>query len=274
MESGAGIGATAGENRNFMTTTWILLRGLIREQAHWQGFDRRLAEVLGEGNEVRCVDLPGNGRRHHERSPCTVAAMVDAARAELGDQVLSRRPRLVALSLGGMVGMDWLRRFPGELGGAALINSSTARFSPFYQRLQIGNYPRLLSDVLLSRDTEGKERTILELTTNLLAPDRLAEVAREWALIAGQRPVSTANSLRQLWAATRFRAPVQLPEGSPVLIVNGGGDRLVSPRCSQALSRAWNRPLSVHPRAGHDLSLDAPDWLARELKSWATASDS
>ncbi|KAF0806325.1 hydrolase [Alcanivorax xiamenensis] len=251
-----------------MTTTWILLRGLIREQAHWQGFDRHLADVLGGEHEVRCVDLPGNGQRYHERSPTTVAEMVDAARAELGDEVLSRRPRLVALSLGGMVGMDWLRRFPGELGGAALINSSTARFSPFHQRLRARNYPRLLRDVLLSRDTENKERAILELTTNLLAPERLTEVAREWALIAGGRPVSTANSLRQLWAAARFQAPARLPGSSPVLIVNGGGDRLVSPCCSQALARAWNRPLSVHPAAGHDLSLDAPDWLARELKSW------
>ncbi|HAV70244.1 MAG TPA: alpha/beta hydrolase, partial [Alcanivorax sp.] len=44
-----------------MPTTWILLRGLVREQAHWNGFADRLAGALGADHRVMCMDLPGNG---------------------------------------------------------------------------------------------------------------------------------------------------------------------------------------------------------------------
>ena len=62
-----------------MPTTWILLRGLVREQAHWNGFADRLAGALGADHRVMCMDLPGNGVRHRDRSPTRIAAMVDAA---------------------------------------------------------------------------------------------------------------------------------------------------------------------------------------------------
>ena len=49
-----------------MQTTWILLRGLVREQAHWEGFAERLASGVlltyeGEGHTITfqgssCVD--------------------------------------------------------------------------------------------------------------------------------------------------------------------------------------------------------------------------
>ena len=66
-----------------MPTTWILLRGLVREQAHWNGFADRLAGALGADHRVMCMDLPGNGLRHRDRSPTRIAAMVDAAREDL-----------------------------------------------------------------------------------------------------------------------------------------------------------------------------------------------
>ncbi len=51
-----------------MQTTWILLRGLVREQAHWEGFAERLASALGDGHRVLALDLPGNGVLHRRRS--------------------------------------------------------------------------------------------------------------------------------------------------------------------------------------------------------------
>ena len=66
-----------------MPTTWILLRGLVREQAHWNGFADRLAGALGADHRVMCMDLPGNGVRHRDRSPTRIAGMVEAAREDL-----------------------------------------------------------------------------------------------------------------------------------------------------------------------------------------------
>ncbi|MFP1684373.1 alpha/beta fold hydrolase [Alloalcanivorax sp. C16-1] len=249
-------------------TTWILLRGLVREQAHWNGFAERLAGALGTGHRVLPVDLPGNGVLHRQASPTRVAGMVARLRETLREQGVHGPVRLVALSLGGMVAVEWLRHHPEEIAAAALINSSAAPFSPFWRRLRPRNYGRIVFQGLLARDREARERMILELTTNHLSAEQRARIAEGFATVNALRPVSAANTVRQLWAAARFRAPRTLPAGAPVLIVNGAGDRLVHPDCSRALARAWQCPLAVHPDGGHDLSLDAPDWLATTLAAW------
>ena len=255
-----------------MQTTWILLRGLVREQAHWDGFAERLASALGSGHRVLPLDLPGNGVLHREPSPTRVAAMVDAAREQLAALGVDGPVRLVALSLGGMVAVEWLKRHPEQITGAALINSSAAPFSPFWRRLRPRNYGRIVCQGLLARDRLSRERMILAITTNHLSAACRDEIARRFLAVDRARPVSAANTVRQLWAAARFRAPAALPEGPEVLVINGAGDRLVHRDCSRALARAWSRPLVAHPDGGHDLSLDAPAWLTDTLVRWATAA--
>ncbi|GAA5120927.1 alpha/beta hydrolase [Alloalcanivorax gelatiniphagus] len=250
-------------------TTWVLLRGLVREQAHWDGFAERLAGALGNGHRVLPVDLPGNGALHRRASPTRVAGMVACLRETLRQQGVEGPVRLVALSLGGMVAVEWLRHHPEEITAAALINSSAAPFSPFWRRLRPRNYGRIVFQGLLARDREARERMILEITTNHLSAEERGVIAERFATVNALRPVSALNTVRQLWAAARFRAPAALPAGPAVLIVNGAGDRLVHPRCSQVLARAWRLPLAVHRDGGHDLSLDAPDWLADTLTQWA-----
>jgi pimeloyl-ACP methyl ester carboxylesterase len=252
-----------------MATTWILLRGLVREHAHWDRFPDCLAGALDAGHRIVCLDLPGNGTLHTLRSPMRVAGMVAAARAQLLRRGIQGPVRLVALSLGGMVAVEWLRRHPEEVEGAVLINSSAARFSPFWQRLRPANYGRILFTGWLGRDRLRRERMILEITTNRLSADQKEQLARRFVAVDRARPVSAANTFRQLWAALRFRAPATLPERA-VLIINGGGDRLVNPACSHALANAWHRPLAVHAAGGHDLSLDDPLWLAATLAQWWT----
>ena len=79
-----------------------------------------------------------------------------------------------------------------------------------------------------------------------------------------RHPVSTRNALRQLWAAASFSAP-KAPPSMPTLILCGLGDHLVDPRCSAALAAHWGCPLATHPTAGHDLPLDAADWVLTQL---------
>lgn len=252
-----------------MPTTWILLRGLVREQAHWNGFADHLADALGPEHLVMCIDLPGNGVRYREHSPTRIAAMVDAAREDLARRGVDGPVKLVALSLGGMVAVEWLRRYPDQVAGAALVNSSAAPVSPFWHRLKPANYFPIVRYGLLGRDRLKRERMILEITTNRLSDADKDRIARQFQQIDEARPVATANTMRQLSAAARFRAPARLPAGRPVLVVSAAGDRLVDPRCSTALAERWSAQRAVHPDGGHDLSLDDPRWLARTLADWA-----
>lgn len=247
-----------------MGRTWVLLRGLVREQRHWEDFPAQFQASVPQ-DRVVTVDLPGNGQFWQERSPTRIAAMVAHLREQLDREGHPAPYHLVALSLGGMVAVQWLCQAPGEVAFAGLINTSASRYSPFWRRLRPGNYGRLLRDAVFSRDRLRKEVAILEITSNLRDRDFLQELAQHWADYAVEQPVSVSNSLRQLLAAMRFRAPSALPHSVPAMIINGAGDRLVSPACSQVLSQAWELPLKAHPQAGHDLPLDAPQWLINTL---------
>ena len=61
--------------------------------------------------------------------------------------------------------------------------------------------------------------------------------------------------------------------GVPILLLASLGDRLVSPRCSERIARAWNAPLRMRPDAGHDLPLDDPDWVLGQLLDWHARQD-
>lgn len=238
---------------------WILLRGLTREAGHWGGFGPLLASRTGE--PVEAIDLPGNGARWREPSPASVRATTfDACRRTAGPEPVI----LVAMSLGAMVALEWARLAPDTVAGCALINTSAGGASWPWQRLRPANYPRLLG-LLRPAAALDLERQVLAMTSARAA--ELDQEARRWAAIRTARPVSAPNAVRQLWAAARYRAPREAPP-MPLLLLASEGDGLVSNRCSRELAHRWQAPLRMHPWAGHDLPLDDPQWLVRELCEW------
>lgn len=243
-------------------STWVLLRGLSRESRHWGAFAEQLRQAAGAAPLV-ALDLPGNGRRNAERSPASVGAMVADLRRQLRQRGLAPPYRLLALSLGAMVAVDWAHCQPQELDGAVLINTSLRPFSPCWQRLRSAAWPAL-AGLLRQTDAGRRERIILGLTSNRpTTPQTLAE----WTAWAGQNPVAPGNALRQLLAAARYVAPAA-PPAVPLLVLASAGDRLVDVRCSRALAWAWQTAYAEHPAAGHDLPLDDGPWVARQVAWW------
>lgn len=248
--------------------TWILLRGLARERGHWGDFVGQLQKAL-PCDRLIALDLPGNGVLHRQPSPVRVEAMVEHCRAELGRLGATPPFHLLGLSMGGMVVACWMQHHPTELGGGVLINTSMRPFSPFHHRLRPGAWWPLLGS-LASLGPRSAESRILRLTSNL--PARQRAVLGAWTALRQAHPVSIANSLRQLLAAARFRAQAQGPD-VPVLVLSSQGDRLVDPRCSQALVQRWQCAAATHPLAGHDLTLDAGKWVAAEIARWLGAAN-
>lgn len=251
-------------------TTWVLLRGLARESRHWGDFARRLKMRLPPDDSVVAIDLPGNGVLHAEASPTRVADMVAAGRARLATQRAAGPCAIIALSMGGMVAVEWAYLHPDEISGCVLINSSFGGLAPPWRRLQPGSYVPLLKLLWLGTKTLARERRILELTS-ADAPRHTA-LPNRWAAIYAGCPVSTKNTLRQLAAAARYRAPPG-PAPVPLLVLAAALDRLVSPHCSRAAAMHWAMPLQLHPSAGHDLPLDDPDWVIERLLAWWQALD-
>lgn len=248
--------------------TWVLLRGLMREQRHWGRFPNLLAETVA-GAEVVTPDLPGNGERHALPSPTTVAGMVAFCRQDLLARGLRPPYSLLALSLGGMVAVEWASRHPDELTRCVLINTSMRPHSRFHQRLRWQNYGAIVRQ-LLDGGVEQQERLILRLTSRHGDAAERAGLLHRWLGYQREFPVARANALRQLWSAARYRAPAARP-AVPLLVLGSAGDQLVDPRCSRRLAEAWQAEHHEHPDAGHDLPLDDGAWVAGRVAKWLAA---
>lgn len=240
-------------------STWVLLRGLTREVRHWGDFPGELARAL-PGANVIALELPGCGEQNGQACPASVPGMAEQCRTALHAEPPYY---LLGMSLGGMVAASWAERHPAEVAGLVLINTSFGSFSALPRRLRPRAWPLLLR-ILTGRSAEARERLVVELTSG--RPQDFGQVAVDWAAIRRERPVSHRNGLRQLLAAARYRAPRTEPV--PTLVLTGAGDRLVDPRCSMAIARRWGCALGMHPRAGHDLTLDDSGWTLEQIRKW------
>lgn len=248
---------------------WVLLRGLTRESRHWGAFPAALQRAC-DAAEVLTPDLPGSGLLHGRRSPARIEDMVECYRSELQARLMPPPYRLCALSLGAMVAVQWAHRHAGEIEAMVLMNTSLRPINPFFRRLRPRAYADALRLALLGNDAEQRERIILRRTSRMRQDD--PTLLGAWADLRRQCPVSRGNAWRQLLAAWRYRAPASPPR-VPTLILCGAGDQLVNPRCSAQIARRWDLPILTHPDAGHDLSLDAPDWVVRQICDWWSTAD-
>lgn len=244
-------------------STWVFLRGLMREQRHWGSFPDAFRHSMPDARIVMS-DLPGNGVRYADASPDNIAGMLRVCRADLHARGLRGPYRLFALSLGAMLATAWCTAYPEEISAAVLVNTSMRPHGRFYQRLRWQNYGAFAA-LAVAGNAPRQESTILRLTSNCHGGD--AGLLADWIGYQRQHPVRRANALRQLLAAARFRAPSGAP-AVPLLLLASRADRLVDCSCSVRLAQAWDAELHLHPDAGHDLPLDDPAWVARTVQNW------
>lgn len=245
-------------------STWILLRGLTREGGHWGKFPEVLRERLGQARIV-ALDLPGNGSLNHLDSPTRIEAMTQWCRAQVLGLDLTPPYRLLGMSMGAMVAIDWAHTDPRAIAGCVLINTSVRPDDPWYRRLRPTSYAALLQLALPGGSDKSREQAILKLTSRNRAA--AADALEAWQQLRRSRPVSVRNAVRQVVAAARFRAPSSALE-PPLLVLASRRDALVDVRCSIGLARRWHAEIAVHSQAGHDLPLDDAPWVADQVAQW------
>ena len=262
------------------TRRWVLLRGLVREQRHWNDFPEIFNGYFPQ-DELILHDFPGNGKRNGEKSATLIQDMVEDIRYTLtsdsltSDSIAADRKgqpvHIIALSLGAMVATEWMVRYPHECAASVLISTSMKGLNPLHQRLLPSTYPSIIRSLLLPGSLEKKESRNMDLVSNITAEDkaRRENLIRQWAEYAREYPVSASNGLRQVIAAARFHIPDIKPE-QPVLILRSLADHLVSPECSAALADYWQKPMQTHETAGHDIPLDDADWVCTRILQWLT----
>jgi pimeloyl-[acyl-carrier protein] methyl ester esterase len=249
---------------NNLGQNWILLRGLTREAAHWGSFETHLQQAFPDA-QIHALDLPGTGIYYQQPSPDSIPEITRQIRQQAHENGwLQAKATLLSLSLGGMISWEWLQRYPAEINGAILINTSLATLNPFYHRLRWQNYFKLIQ-IAMQKEIYRRELAILKLVSNL--EENYKTTAREWEQIQTHRPVSLQNAKRQTLAAANYRPALQQPI-APVLLLNSLGDRLVAPCCSTTISKRWSLPLVTHLWAGHDICIDDGAWVINRLLEW------
>lgn len=242
---------------------WLLLRGLTREARHWGRFPQQLAKsnLVGANDEVLCIDLPGTGDQNHRSSPTSIDGIV----ADVKDQWEAKRQssenwHLFTISLGGMVGLEWCSKYPEDFQSLVTINTSAQGLAPWYKRLQ-GKAIKNIARTFLTRDLHQKQKLIIDLTSQ--KHKNSEELASEWADIERSKPIAVKTFIAQLYAATRFHLPGELK--TPLLILSSEGDELAHPTCSVNLAKRYSCAHKIHPNAGHDLTLDDPEWVIQQM---------
>lgn len=246
---------------------FYLIRGLIRESRHWGEVPELLVSAF-PGCRVTTIDIPGAGSEFRVKSSWTIADMVRRMRKTfLDNRTGNETPILVVISLGGMIGTQWMQDFPDDFAKAVLINTSFGDLSPLHHRMQPRALGWLLKSFVLENDQ--REARILQLVSN--NPAVFRKNLQRWESIQADRPVRFDNTLRQLWAAASFRAGGWQPQ-VPVLLLAAKKDRLVNVKCSRSIASAWKAPLVEHPTAGHDISVDDPQWIVEQIRLFTEAT--
>jgi len=237
------------------SVNWLLLRGLGRDQRHWGAFPKLLQQAFPE-HRVLTPDLPGNGSLAHLKSPASIAQATNYYRLWVKEQAAIGPIALIGLSMGGMVALDWLNRFPEDISFACVINTSMKGCSLPWQRMRLSAMLRLLLFGLISK--KQQEHQVRLLTTNMQSSPQALE--RQWYEWAKASSPGFFNLIRQLWAAANFEI-THLSHHKKLLLLASSYDHLVKSSASRRIAERWKVPLIEHPQAGHDLSLDDPQWI-------------
>ncbi|NTS76457.1 alpha/beta hydrolase [Catenovulum sp. SM1970] len=241
----------------------LLIRGLLRNQYHWGDFPKQLSIQLKR--RVICLDIPGNGHQYREDSPSSISAMRQSLSVQLDGQLPKQQSvDVVAISMGGMIALEWAQAEPKRIQSLCLINTSLKQFSPFYQRLNWQCYPLVTVFLFLSKIK--KEHMVFKLTSNINDKYVRQDTINHWLAIAKQFPVRTVNAFRQLFAAASSPI-IKKPQQKCILLVSEN-DQLVSAKCSKAIAQFWSLPILLNDKAGHDMALDDADFVITALRSW------
>lgn len=242
----------------------ILLRGLAREAGHWLDFPALLHQQLGAHSRIHLVDFPGCGQYYQQAALSSVSAMTEHARREVASATLVARHEsifVIGISMGGMVALDWAQRYPEELRGVVLINSSAGNH-PVWWRLRPGAWVTMLHALLAP--IHRREAQVLTMVSNNSAA--YAQHLNLWLNLQQQHPVSRTTIITMLRAAAAF---IPTPQCAvPGLILASTMDRMVAHNASRALAQHFSWPLQLHPDAGHDLPLDDGRWVATQIRHW------
>lgn len=250
---------------------WLILRGLLRDTRHWLDFPNNLQKTLGV--PVYGLDAPGLGTEAGRDSPTTI----DGIRADIRERWLKLKEQnpgpwgIYAVSLGGMITMNWLDEHPEDFACAVIQSTSARDIGTLFERMTFFSATRVIRMPFISDPFEREFAKLQIVTSERMESEARKRIAEAWSKFSLPLAEFRRVAVSQLMAATRYRAP-RGPARTPILFMNSLGDRMVNPECTTRIARRLGAPIVTHPWGGHDLALEDTPWICTQIHSWLTRS--
>lgn len=241
---------------------FYLIRGLSRESAHWGDFTSILQKQFVKCT-IKLVDLPGFGIFNHLPSPASIEAIVSFI-----DSHYPVNPDesnfIVATSLGGMIGLEWVKSGSNKFDGLVMMNCSFKNICTFSERVKKSSRAKLFQLFYL-RNSYKREKIIFEINTNY--PRKNEEILSHWVHIQHLRRVKKRNFFKQVIAAAKYVPKLENIE-IPLLILASQNDKLVCSSCFLKIHKIFGGNIVWHKKAGHCIPLDDPNWVSIQIDKW------
>ncbi|QDK38695.1 alpha/beta fold hydrolase [Bdellovibrio sp. NC01] len=247
-----------------MAKEWVLIRGIMSEAYHWWDFLPQMQAHFPE-DTFHTADIMGNGKLCAHTTSLSIPKNIAVLREQV--PATSTKKILFGFSLGGMLALEWAHRHPEEVEAVVLLNVSLNN-SPFYKRLRPSSFAQIFKSAFI-KDLTARESMIVRMTTSNMADERVLEIAQNFGPRGVEYPVKPMNFLWQIGIASQI--PQRQAPPAPVLVLNSALDKVVHPDCSKKIAEGWNLPLIVHPHAGHDLTLEDPQWVLEKVSHFVNA---
>lgn len=243
----------------------VILRGLGRWSEHWCGFDALLA------NHCKVIAIDNRGFGMSKKTCVGLDLSID----QLADDVANVLKELslsavtvVGVSLGGMLAISLAARYPELVQKLVLVNSSVGG-SP-YRRIT-NKALKALGHAFVAKDRlyDALARVLLSATSPQSTVDALRT---KWSDIDTRHGLMPKRVLIQLVAAAKFHPGIRMASvKAKTLIIKGVGDQFIDPRNSDWISQHIHGSKVVECDGGHELGLDKPEWLAKEIERFVKA---
>ena len=241
---------------------WILLRGLSREARHWHDFTE-LMQQKAQG-QILTLDLPGFGTEKNRNCPVTIKANTEDIRErwlQAKENFESTEWGLLGISMGGMIALDWAHRYPYDFKRLVVLNSSSKDTGGALQRFSLYGWFQTFMSLIKKGQHAESEKEILKMVSNLRQND--PQVLEAFAQISKESNITMGKIICQLMASSQFMLPPTVKV--PTLILASIKDHLVDVRCSKLMAERLQAQIKFHPTAGHDLTLDDPQWCVDRI---------
>lgn len=230
----------------------VFIHGVRSSSALW---DAQLQAAHSAGYEAVAVDLPGHGVRRDEKFTLDNAfAVIDEAIASVGDG--TRPVVLVGLSLGGYVTLEYAARRPERLAGViASACTCDPKGKPVRMYGQVAHHVTRSVSTVRSWVTRWTPALIPSQSGRKLQVDGAATPFRPgWDVVT--------DMLGQLAGRSSIENLKQITV--PIWFVNGQRDHLRLEERKYLAAVPTSR-LVVIPKAGHDVSFEAPEEFNRVM---------